>query len=70
VAILVVLERSGTFDGRVHADHENRRARAHSVLGAVPLEARKGTILNVGLLNLVPVTGRLGHVVGGIPPDT
>ena len=36
----------------------------------VPLEAGKGSILNVGLLNLVPVTGRLGHVSRGIPRDT
>jgi hypothetical protein len=35
-----------------------------------PHAAERGSILNVGLLNLVPVTGRFGHVAGGIPPDT
>ena len=35
-----------------------------------PLTAGKGSILNAGLLNLVPVTGRFGHVPAGYPADT
>jgi hypothetical protein len=42
--------------------------RARDVRGS--LEARNGTILNVGLLNLVPVTGRLGRVSRRILQDT
>ncbi|KAJ1484691.1 hypothetical protein T484DRAFT_2490886 [Baffinella frigidus] len=33
------------------------------------MEAGRGTILNLEWLNLVPVTGRLGHVSAGYPAD-